>query len=161
MTPLWVAVIGGLFSVGLILLKQRFERRSLNIAILAEVNRLYTVVDKHKAYWVKCISNKTTNLPLIPFTTPVFDAQTANIGQIDKKIVATVVEFFGYLKFINAFQLQRAAYASTSNTAAFDGQYLHVLEHLLTDFREPFKRAYAKYALAGARGTQLASNNTP
>lgn len=141
---LWVAIVGGLFSIFAILAKQWFEVRSLNVAILAEVQRLYRAIDRQADWWTRLMASGQTSLPLIPLTTPVFDAQAQNIGQINRKIVADVTWFYGYLGFINGLQAVRSQY---QDAREFDQQYLRVLQHAVDEFRDPFKAAYKRYKL--------------
>ena len=144
---IWVAIIGGLFSIGAILVKQRIEIRNINIAVLAEIQRLLGVVEGHKNWWQERINANDTDFPLLPFTTPVFDLQANNVGQIHTRIVAQVVTFYGYIKFINALQADRQKYVAGGKAKEFDEQYLRVLEGLSHNFKATFDSAFRDYGL--------------
>jgi hypothetical protein len=144
---LWVAVIGGLFSILVILVTRRFESRSANIAVLAEIRRLLKVLDRHKTWWEDCISSGETRLPLVPFTTPVFDERVKTIGDIDRRVVADVVAFYGYVKFINGIQSEKSKYAEVGREERFNGQYIHILSSVLRDFKDKFDDAFRRYGL--------------
>ena len=139
---LLVAVVGGLFSVIVILVTKSLEKRSTNIAVLAEVQRLLSVLEGHKKWWEHCMGKHDTGYPLLAFTTPVFDLQAKHIGQIDRKLVAQIVRFYGYLKFVNALQVERENYKKAGKTSEFDKQYLTVLEKLWGDYKDAFNPAF-------------------
>jgi hypothetical protein len=143
MNALWVAVIAGLFSVLAFLIKQGFEDRATNIAILAEVQRLLRVLEEHKNWWERCTKEGNTAYPLIPFTTPVFDHQVDRVGEINRKVVAQVVAFHGYLQFVNRLQAERLNY----KTLEFDERYLETLQRLLRDYHAGFDSAFRSFGL--------------
>jgi hypothetical protein len=144
---LWVAVVGGLFSVVVVFVKKSLESRSSNIAVLAEIQRLLKVIERHKKFWEDCISKGETDLPLIPFSTPVFDEQVKSIGNIDRAVVAKVVAFYGYVKFINAMQSQKPNYTTASKGRQFNQQHLGILGNVLRDYKDAFDQEFSKYGL--------------
>jgi rRNA processing protein Gar1 len=148
---LWVAVIGGLFSVTVVLVTKHLESRgsriSSNTAVLAEIQRLLTVLERHKNWWDKAVKDGSTDVPLAPFTTPVFDEQVKTIGNVDKAIVGRVVALFGYVKFINAIQLSKAGYASVGKQNDFNKLYAAILETALNQYSAAFDAAFRKYGL--------------
>jgi hypothetical protein len=144
---LWVAVVGGLFSVGVVFITKFLESRSANTAILAEIQRLLKVIESHKKWWEDCIKSRETDLPLTQFTTPIFDAQVENIGNIDRQMVAKVVAFYGWVKFINAIQGEKAKYPQTARGAKFNDQYLNILGDVLARYKGTFDNAFRKYGL--------------
>ncbi len=154
MIPIWVAIVGGLFSVLVLLAKQWFEVRSVNIAVLAEIERLSQVLISHKVWWTGAMGSGNTELPLIPFTTPVFDGQAKSIGQLKHTIVADVVRFYGYIRFVNALQSLRRVYKDLGKEAQFDDQYLHVLEHAISDYKAFSIRSFNRMRLLGATALQ-------
>ena len=157
-TALIVAVLGGLFSIAVILITKyvegRASSRSANIAVLAEIRRLLVVLKRHKDWWERCIASGDTDLPLVPFTTPVFDEQVKTIGNVDKAIVAKVVAFYGYVKFINAVQGQRAQYAAIGKQETFTRQYHEILKRAVSDYGGGFEAAFTSYALAAEPGAE-------
>lgn len=142
---LWVAVVAGVFSLAALAIRQLLEVHSLNRAIMAEVHRLLNVLRSHRKWWSDCMRDKNTDLPLIAFTTPVFDAQVKNIGRLNDSIVVHVAQFYGYVKFINSLQAARPGYGA--KLAAFDQQYLDVLDIALTAFAPKFEPLYGEYGL--------------
>ena len=144
---LWVAVIGGLFSVVVVFVTKFLESRSANIAVLAEIQRLLTVLDRHRRWWEACIKSGDTQLPLVPFTTPVFDEQVKTIGHVDRKVVANVVAFYGYVKFINAIQSEKSKYMGAVKEEQFNTQYVGILGNVLRDYQGKFDEAFRKHGL--------------
>jgi rRNA processing protein Gar1 len=144
---LWVAVIGGLFSVAVVFVTKLLESRSANIAVLAEIQRLLKVLDRHKTWWEACIKSGDTQMPLVAFTTPVFDEQVKTIGNVNSRVVANVVAFYGYVKFINAIQGEKSKYVSAGKEDQFNAQYLGILSNVLRDYRGKFDEAFRKYHL--------------
>jgi len=150
-TAILVAVIGVLSSLLVIYVTKRLEVRSINIAVLSEVQRLLRVLEGHKRWWRQRMAANDTKFPLLAFTTPIFDLQTVNLGQIDREIVAMVVRFYGYLKFINALQSARGAYETEKKSKEFDQQYLEVLESVSDEYKNIFDSAFGDYGLVKIR----------
>jgi hypothetical protein len=146
-SALWVAVIGGLFSLGTVFATKFLESRSINIAVLAEIKRLLEVIESHKEFWKSCIDSGEKNLPLVSFSTPVFDEQIKSIGTLDGRVVANVVGFYGYVKFINAIQGQREKYPTAANERQFSEQYLQALTRAIDNYRGVFDEAFQRYGL--------------
>jgi hypothetical protein len=145
---IWVAIIGGLFSVLALFFRNFNEEQRINIAIFAEIQRLLHVLDEHAAWWARLVTAGDTKYPLIEFLTPVFDQHEKNLGRISADAVGKVVQFYGYVKFINALQAQRAAYIAEQKSGEFDAQYLRVLERIRNDFKDTFAHTFHHYALA-------------
>ena len=144
---LWVAVIGGLFSILVLFVTKQLESRSANTAILAEIRRLLKVLGSHKKWWEERVLSGQTTLPLVPFTTPVFDERVKTIGDIDRRVVADVVAFFGYVKFINGVQGQQQKYADAGMEHEFNEQYVRILRNVTGEFEQKFDEAFSKYGL--------------
>jgi hypothetical protein len=143
--PLWVAVIGGLFSVVVVFVTKLLANRSANIAVLAEIQRLLKVLDRHKTWWETCIKSGDTQLPLVPFTTPVFDEQVKTIGNVNRGMVAKVVAFYGYVKFINTIQGEKSKYVGAGKEDKFNNLYVGILANVLRDYQGEFDEAFRKY----------------
>lgn len=147
-----IATLVGLLGVlaGFILFYwgKRIERQSVNIAILAEIRRLINVVCRHKKWWLEdCIKNGNTDLPLIPFSTPIYNDQAKNIGLLDRSIVANVANFYGYVQFLNSLQMSRAGYTAVNKLPLFEQMYLEALETFCNINRDIFKQAFSDYGL--------------
>jgi hypothetical protein len=144
---LWVAVIGGFFSLLVLFVTKQLESRSANTAILAEIRRLLKVLGSHKRWWEECVLSGETGLPLVSFTTPVFDERVKTIGEIDRRMVADVVAFYGYVKFINGIQSQQSKYADAGMEHRFNEQYVRMLGSVMGNFERKFDAAFSKYGL--------------
>jgi hypothetical protein len=156
MTPgITVALIGlaGTIAASLIALTsavfvfrrgQSLEKKATNKAILAEIHRLVKVVLPKHLQWS---GRHDPKYPLIPFSTRVYDEQVKNIGSLDDDVVAPVVEFYGYLGYINSLQVLRDQYKKHSNEQEFEKQYDDSLSRLLRDFQTKFDHAFERYKL--------------
>jgi hypothetical protein len=147
-----IATLVGLLGVlaGFILFYwgKRLERQAVNIAILAEIRRLINVVCRHKKWWLEeCIKTGNTDLPLIPFSTPIYDKQAKNIGLLERSIVAHVASFYGYVQFLNVLQMARAGYIAVNRLPLFEQMYLDALETFCHVNRAVFKQAFSDYGL--------------
>jgi len=157
-----VALAGSILSVAsaifLFLWRKVLETRSTNKAILAEVYRLLQVVVPDHAAW----KGKTDpKYPLIRFSTPVYRAHVKNIGRLDSKIVALVVEFYGYLAYINSLQALRPRYSTAGIDSEFNDQYQKSLNRLLEDFKGKFDVHFAKYNIEGSYRPAAAPDQAP
>jgi hypothetical protein len=131
LTAIWTALLG----LATYFIRKLQENSSVNKAILAEVQRLQTVIKEHKDFWARCVKDNTASLhPLIPFTHVVYDAQVKNVGVIQRRLVEQVVRFYGYVDYINTFQGLREKYKSAKQIKVFNKMYLSMLERLARDF---------------------------
>jgi hypothetical protein len=138
----WIAVLTAILGLGSYFVQKAAEARSTNRAILAEINRLLTVVKEHHAFWERMVKSKTTSHhPLIPFSHVVYSGQVANVGVIHRKLVAEVVEFYGYVDYLNSLQALRGNYDAAGHEEEFNCMYLNSLERLLHDFEKVFENA--------------------
>lgn len=144
---IWVAIIGGLFSILAVFYKNWNEERRVNIAVFAELQRLITVIEEHRTWWEGRVKNNDTAFPLIAFLTPIFDQHGKNLGHIDTKVVAKVVKFYGYLKFINSLQAERPSYTAAGKSKEFDQQYLDVLTRISRDYKAEFNEVFQRHGL--------------
>lgn len=146
---IWVAIIGGIFSLGSILVNKRMEKRSINIAVLAEIQRLLHVLESHKGWYTNCSESEKNDLPLVPFDTPVYDAQIDHVGGIDRQVVAKVVAFYSYVKFINALQETRDKYPHTENLSGqrFCTHYASSLDNVIKQYGGAFDDEFTKYGI--------------
>jgi hypothetical protein len=144
-TPaIWVAIIGALVSVGTLFYNQRSQRDALNMAILAEIQRLLAVLESHRDWWKNA---KDRNVPLIPLSTPVFDEHEQDIGLMDAHAIARVVNFYGDIKFINALQNKRSDYIDKTKSDEFDQQYLRTLSGAVDRHKGRFDKVFGDYGL--------------
>lgn len=145
------AIVGGLIAVGGVaashMYRTHHEKTVVNKAILAEINRLLFVLDRHEKWWCGCIQSENTNYPLIPFATDVYKEQMKKIGVVDESMIAHVVKFYGYVGYLNTLQSIRARYA---DPAEFDKQYHESLKTILADHKNIFEIAFKKYEVIPA-----------
>ena len=140
------AVIAGIFTIIGLFFTKHMERRSVRTAIFAEIQRLLVVIASHEHKWQEWIDNKTTDKePLIPFSCDVYQKHIVNLGLISSKYVSKVVQFYGYVNFINSIQQHRNEYKVT---AEFDALYQSVLQNILKQFRDDLTAAISAHGLA-------------
>lgn len=121
------------------------ERKAVTRSLLADVYRLVDVIDGHLKWWCDNIENKRTDQPLIPFSTEFFDLIKDKMTIItDENIIQDLVQYYGYIKFANAFQEKQNVYQQRKKTDRFDRMYLSILLRLARDFGpERFKPHFA------------------
>lgn len=102
--PLIAAGIAATVALTTVIYQRTQERLAVNRAILAEVSRLLAVIKRHREWWESCLACGDSSLPLIEFSTTVYDKLTDRLGQVHPAHIAAVVSFYGYVKFINALQ---------------------------------------------------------
>jgi hypothetical protein len=123
--------------------RKLLEKQSTNRAVLAEIKRLLTVVAEHRDFWQKCVENRTTDHhALIPFSHVVYDKQVKNVGAIKGRLVAQVVQFYGYVDYLNNFQALRKDYDAAGHSDEFNKMYTSALTRFLTDFDHAFRDAF-------------------
>ena len=143
---IWAAV-AALLALIPFFRRKFLEKQSTNKAILAEVRRR-TVIAEHREFRQACIRDKTTEHHLlIPFSYTVYTRQIANIGTIEPSVVAKVVQFYGYVDFLNAFQSQRKHYVDAGHSEEFNQLYVGALTRILKDFDHAFCCAFKRMGL--------------
>jgi hypothetical protein len=142
-----VSLLGVLTGIALFYWGKYLERTSVNKAILSEVQRLIEVVRSHKDYWKSCIENGNTDLPLIPFSTPIYNEHAKNIGMLKKRLVANVAKFYGYLQFLNSLQKAKQDFAAINKSQVFNEMYLESLERFCKRYESEFNKAFESYKL--------------
>jgi hypothetical protein len=141
-----ISLLGVLAGFILFYWGKRLERQSVNKATLAEISRLIDVISRHKDYYSK---PGNRDLPLIPFSTPIYNEQAKNIGLLDNSIVANVVEFYGYVQFLNSLQMTKAGY-TTDKLPLFEEMYLRSLETFINTHSSVFDKAFRRYGVSGS-----------
>lgn len=132
----FAALVTGFVGLVLYRLRNWRQERSVNKAILAEVQRLLEVIERHREFWDARVKDKTTDHhPLIPFAHIVYDKQVANVGVVRGNKVASVVRFYGYVDYLSRFQALRDSYERAGNTDEFNTMYIGILDRMLKMFR--------------------------
>jgi hypothetical protein len=125
-----VTIAGGFFTY---FVRKYLEERSVNRAVLAEVNRLITAVRRHYDWWTPLTSRHLH--PLVRFSYAVYEQHVKNVGVLKKDLVGAVVQFYGYLQFINDLQAKRRRF---ENGANFEAVYTSSLKNFLELFEHRF-----------------------
>ena len=137
-----VAIFGIFIQLRLYVHGKQLEADSVNRAVLAEMRRLLSVVASQQKWRRECTgdSGKENVLyPLLPFKHPVYDAHVERIGVLHRDIVAAVVEFYGWVDFLNRFQATREDYRKTEVVPKAEGDknQSHIADKL-----EEFEKRY-------------------
>jgi hypothetical protein len=124
----WVAVLGTVVAYWV---RKWYEARTVNRAILAEINRLLVVLKSHEEFWCGRVKANDTQHVLLPFTHVVYSEQVKNVGMLRGELVADVVQFYGYVEFLNGLQASRKDYIAAGKSADFDHLYLTALQNCI------------------------------
>jgi hypothetical protein len=143
----WIAIIGVAGSAAKYFYDLDREKTAINIAVLTEVHRLLPVIRSHRKWWNCLPETDKERLPLIPFSTPVFNGQVQQIGKLEKNVVGSVGAFYGYLGYINQLQTSRKAYLDAGRPARFKEQYLQSLDNILRDYDSEFDAQFKQLEL--------------
>jgi hypothetical protein len=153
-----VSILTAAGALSLFFIRKILEDRSINIAIRAEITRLYEVICRHQEWRERCKEEKEKQRaaaaasgtepepspdkpePLIPFAYPVYTKHVENIGVLRRKIVAQAVTFYGWVDYLNRFQEIRKDYISNGTLAVFDQRY----DGMLKKFKGTFKAAFGQ-----------------
>jgi hypothetical protein len=141
------ATLTGVVTVFSLAFQRRQEKLTVTRAILAEVSRLLAILPRHLSWWDACQSQGDFGVPLIPFSTDVYDKLSDRLGHLHPTIVATVVNFYGFIKFLNAIQLTRAYYMQADRPADFVKFYSAELASVSGAFRPLFDEAFNSYGV--------------
>lgn len=88
------------------------ERRAVAEALEVEVTTLKTALELRRAWWSTDLK-KTPSPPIQPllgFHTLAFDNLATRLHVLDAPLLAKVLEFYGYMRFINDFHTMREFY---------------------------------------------------
>ncbi len=140
-----VSLAGVVVGIALFYWGKRMERQSVNIAILAEIRRLLYVIQLHKKWLEEDPVN--INLPLIPFSTPIYNEQAKNLGLLDRSVAAKVASLYGYVQFLNSLQIARAGYVAVNNLQLFKKTYLKSLDTFGEVYGTLFDEAFLHHGL--------------
>ncbi|HEY3914696.1 MAG TPA: hypothetical protein VGN61_09440 [Verrucomicrobiae bacterium] len=136
------ALIAFVCAVVVFLWRKFLEVRSVNRAVLAEIQRLIKVVKIHRSWWKGRMDKEDTDYPLIPFSHPVYDKQVQNIGSLNGAVVVRAVRLYGYMDFLNSMQDSRLAHVKAGKADEFNTMYLGVLDKFLSQFETTFDKEF-------------------
>jgi hypothetical protein len=147
----FATLIVGASGLAVFFIGKYMERKSINKAVFAEIQRLLKVVRKHCDRYGEWMANgETQHHPLIPFSCDVYAKHVGNIGLMDGRYVGLVVKFYGYLNFVNSFQTTQVKEweLHDNKPESFDQMYVDCLRRLINDFGDAFSSANKKYKLS-------------
>jgi len=111
------------------------ERRSVNIALEAEIERVCEAL-KNELHFLR--GNTGTNIQpaandvtWLPFRTPVWDGLATQLGSLSSKRAHAVARFFGFFGFINEFVTLRSEFEKLGRGKEFGERYIKLLEDQL------------------------------
>lgn len=132
-----ITIAGGFLTY---FIQRRSEDRAVNKAILAEVNRLITAVRRHYDWWGSLTARISE--PLVPFSYAVYKQHVKNVGVLQSDLVGAVVQFYGYLEFINDIQIRRKRF---EKDADFEAIYTSALKNFLDLFEHRFDNEFKQH----------------
>jgi hypothetical protein len=147
-TP-FLSILGAFVAAAVTLFSLWFQRHQEKLAVtravLAEVSRLLAVIPRHLAWWRACRAKDDMDLPLIAFSTDVYDKLSDRLGHLPPRIIATIVNFYGFVKFLNSIQKIRGRYAHAKRSNDFAELYASELAAVAIEFQPLLKVAFLKY----------------
>src|SRR5258708_7108226 len=85
------AVVTAAITVFSLWFQKHQEKLTVTRAILAEISRLLAILPRHLGWWNERCRAGQVDVPLIPFSTDVYDKLSDRLGHLNPRIVATVV----------------------------------------------------------------------
>ena len=132
------AVGGGGFSIFKYFRAKREEKSAIKIGFLVEADRLLWVIKRHAIFF-----GSGRDDPLIPFTTDFYEKQIENIGKLPSDLVPIIVNFYGFVKFLNEIQKTRAEYKKLK-ISGFSKLYASQLQNFRNEFQNKFTEFFDK-----------------
>lgn|GEM_PF-4886166 len=111
------------------------ERRSVNIALEAEIERICESLN-NELLFLRGESGTTiqpgaAGITWLPFRTPVWDGLANQLGVLRSSRAQEVARFFGFFGFINEFVTLRGEYEKLGRGKEFSDRYIKLLEDQL------------------------------
>jgi len=138
----WVAVFGALSAAAKYFIDTYRDKAAIRAAFLVEVDRLLWVIRRHRRWF-----GAGQMEPLIPFTTDVYDKQIENAGKLTKSLAIRIVKFYGFVKFLNQIQAQRAGYLALGLGSQFDSFYAGQLKNFEDQFAAMFDEEFRRHGI--------------
>ena len=127
MAPIITAFGGITVALLSLFIQRRNERLAINRAILAEVSRILAVIPRHREWWEGCVEREQVKVPLIEFSTAVYDKMTDKVGLIHPAHIAAIVSFYGFVGFLNKVQKTADIYTDEDRLKEFAPFYSKTL----------------------------------
>ncbi len=128
--------------------ERKREKSNVSRALLIEVHLVNEAICK-RLKWLSSFTPGTWLPPLIEIAAPTYDKLRERIGFVDADLGQAIVEFHGYIHFINRLQNVKPDYESHGLEKEFLVQYLKVLEDHLRERGDcVFIRFFEQYELS-------------
>jgi hypothetical protein len=144
------AALAFLFGIVKSVRESREEKTNITRALLIEIRLLNVAFDKRYNWWIDPgqVDPGKWLPPLVPFATSTFPHLASKIGLLDPKVAQHIVEFHGYVQFINEFQKSQEAHVGKGKSQEFFGRYKGILEEQVRDRGDKlFQQYYTAYGL--------------
>jgi hypothetical protein len=111
------------------------ERRSVNVALEAEIERICEAIRNELTFLRGAkgttIQPAAKDVTWLPFRTPVWDGLANQLGTLGSKRAQAVARFFGFFGFINEFVTLRSEFDKLGRGQEFGERYIRLLEDQL------------------------------
>ena len=121
------------------------ERRSVNSALSAEVDRICLVISGQLSFIRGekealseivegeeiTIQEHAKGVTWLPFGTPIWDKLVDKLGLVGPRRAGEMAKFFGFFGFINEFLALRGEYEKLGRADEFNGRYILLLKDQL------------------------------
>jgi hypothetical protein len=139
---------------------QRWDNHAtINRSLLTEISRLLAVIDSHYRWWKPCSAKEKIQMPLLPFTTDIYDQSIENIGSLNRDYASLIVGFYGYVRFLNNLQKAREGYKKFPDK--FSDHYTDAIEKLLQRYGTQCSIAFQHYNIQQPKLQSLHLLSTP
>lgn len=111
------------------------ERRSVNVALEAEIERICESI-RNELHFLRgekgtTIQPAANDVTWLPFRTPVWDGLVNQLGVLSSKRAQAIARFFGFFGFINEFVTLRSEFDKLGRGKEFGERYVKLLEDQL------------------------------
>ena len=129
--------------------QRKREKNTITRALLREVQALNEVICLRLEWWDKEVTPDKWLPPLIPITTDAFDHLVGKIPKLDQDIAQALIEFYGYIHFINEFQKTKDEHVDHDMGKFYYDRYAEILnDHLAKRGDHAFAQYYDRCGLS-------------
>ena len=144
------AALAFLFGIVKSVRESRQEKTNITRALLIEIRLLNAAIEKRYDWWVNPdrVDPGKWLPPLVPFATTTFPHLANKIGLLDPQVAKHIVEFHGYVQFINEFQKSQEAHVGKGKGQEFFDAYKAILKEQVDERGDKIFQPYcAAYGL--------------
>jgi hypothetical protein len=144
------AALAFLFGIVKSVRESREEKKNITRALLIEIRLLNVAIEKRYKWWVNPdrVDPGRWLPPLVPFATSTFPHLASKIGLLDPRVAKHIVEFHGYIQFINEFQKSQEAHVGKGKSQEFYDAYKAILKEQVDERGDKlFQQYYTAYGL--------------